>query len=118
MDLSIYLEPRKFRQPYTERTQIVGVSSVLWAMLSGPFYFWKKGARSEALLLAVASVPALFADAQHSLVDPNLLADFASVAWVAAAALAPLLLMHRYLRQGWVEISTALKTRAMNLRGL
>jgi hypothetical protein len=116
MDLSVYLEPRKFRQAYTERTQIVGVSSVLWAMLSGPFYFWKKGARSEALLLAMACVPALFAGAPHSPIDPELLTEFTSLVWVAVALLAPLLLMRRYRRQGWAEIDAALKTRAIHLR--
>ena len=56
MDLSIYFESRKFRQPYLERTQSVGIVCVLWALLSGPIYFWKKGARIEAMLLAVAAV--------------------------------------------------------------
>jgi len=116
MDLSVYLEPRKFRQALSGRTQMVGVSSVLWAMLSGPFYFWKKGARNEALLLAMACVPGLFAGAPHSPVDPEMLTEFSSLVWVVFALLAPLLVMRRLRRQGWTEIDAALKTRAIHLR--
>jgi hypothetical protein len=116
MDLSIYFESRKFRQPYLERTQSVGIVCVLWALLSGPIYFWKKGARIEAMLLAVASVPPLLADQEHSLIDPNLLSGFASLVWGAAAVFAPLLLMQCYRRQGWIEIGSAPKIRAMTSR--
>jgi hypothetical protein len=117
MDQSSYLESRKFRQPYLERTQSAGAVCVLWALLSGPIYFWKNGAQIETSLLVLASVTPLFADQEHSPIDPILPSGFESLVWGAAAVLAPLLLMQCYRCQGWIDIDSAPKIRAMTLAG-
>jgi hypothetical protein len=107
MDLSIYAGTHKFRQPYLSRVQSVSGLSVLWALLTGPGYFWRKGARIEAMLLALVSVPPLVADREHSLIDPSVLSAFASLTWAGAALCAPLILSYCYRRQGWVEVCPA-----------
>ena len=78
---------------------------MIWAALSGPLYFWKKGAQIEALLLAIACVPPIFADPTNSAIDPEFLSQFASLAWGGAALLAPILLMACYHRRGWDEVA-------------
>ncbi len=67
-------------------------------------YFWKKGARIEALLLVLVCVPQIFADPANSAIDPLLLSEIASLAWGAAALLAPVLLIACYQRRGWTEV--------------
>lgn len=104
MDWSIYFRTRRFRQPPRERIQAVGWGCVIWAALSGPFYFWKKGAQIEALLLTLACVPPMFADPANSAIDPQLLSQIASLAWGGAALLAPVLLIACYQRRGWNEV--------------
>ena len=78
---------------------------MIWAALSGPFYFWKKGAQIEALVLALTCVPPMFADPASSAIDPKLLSHIASLTWGGAALLAPVLLMACYHRRGWDEIA-------------
>lgn len=104
MDWSIYLQTRRFRQPYRERLQSVGWGCMIWAALSGPLYFWKKGAQIEALLLALVCVPPIFASATSSAIDPETLAQMASLAWGGSALLAPVLLAACYRRRGWDEV--------------
>lgn len=104
MDWSIYHQTRRFRQPDRERTQTVGWGCMIWAALSGPLYFWKKGAQIEAVLLATVCVPPIFADPANSALDPELLSRLASLAWGAAAFLAPMLLGACYRRRGWDEV--------------
>lgn len=77
---------------------------MIWAAMSGPLYFWKKGAQIEALLLALVCLPPIFADPATSLIDPKLLSQAASMAWGGAAFLAPLLLEACYRRRGWDEV--------------
>lgn len=77
---------------------------MIWAGLSGPLYFWKKGAQIEALLLALVCLPPIFASPTNSAIDPKLLSQIASLAWGGAALLAPLLLGACYRRRGWDEV--------------
>lgn len=105
MSFADYFTERVFRSPYAKITVRVGPGCVLWALLLGPIYYWRKQAPVEALLLFVTTVPLLgLAD----LVDlPGLpdVFDFGSIIWVGFAVAAPVLLPLCYRRKGWEEIT-------------
>ena len=105
MDLSIYSHRRVFRQPYTGATAAVGISSVLWALMAGPLYFWRKGAMIEAALLAAAGASLWFFDAGSALISLAALRAITTAIWAGSVVLAPVLLELSYRRRGWVEIT-------------
>lgn len=105
MDLSVYVRPRAFQQPYSKVSRAVGIQSVLWVLMLGPIYYWKQGAMIEAILLSLASIPLLFVDESSSYVSVPVLSALTTFVWAAAAILAPVLLALSYQRRGWVEIA-------------
>jgi hypothetical protein len=104
MDLSVYSRPRTFQQPSSRVTGVVSILSVLWALLLGPVYYWKKGARIEAILLCVASVPLLMMDESSSYISAPVLWNLTALVWAASVVFAPVFLMLSYRRRGWIEI--------------
>lgn len=103
MDMSVYSEPRIFEQPHLGKVQVVGIWSVFGALVAGPFYYWKKGAIIEAILLCVASTPFWAFDSNSSLISLAALQDVTTVIWAVSVAFAPIILMMSYRRRGWVE---------------
>ena len=104
MDLSLYLRRHVFRRRQFEATETIGFGSVLWALVLGPLYYWKKGARFEALLLSLAAIPLfMFGDGDATLAYA-ILSDLSTLAWVASVVCAPLLLAASLRRHGWVEV--------------
>jgi len=105
-DLSIYSRPRRFQSPAFKKAQVVGVQSVLWAFIFGPFFYWRKLARAEAVLMALSAAPLL----QLSHIGSKYRVSFSeipyvsAILWAALAALAPVLLVMHYRRKGWVEV--------------
>ena len=106
VDVSIYSRPRRFLDPSSKNTEAVGVQSVLWAFFFGPFFFWMKRAKAEAVLMALSAMPLL----QLSHVGSKYSVSFSeipyvsAVLWATLAALAPILLVMHYRRKGWVEV--------------
>jgi hypothetical protein len=103
MDFSIYSRPHTYRHAVFKTTEVVGLTSIFWAFLSGPFYYWKKGARIEAILLCLSAVPLFMYDADSSIVSHAVLSDFTTFVWLVSVVGAPLLLSASYRRRGWVE---------------
>lgn len=104
MDMSIYLHRRVFRQPHSGATAAVGISSVLWALIAGPLFFWRKGAMIEAALLAAAGASLWFFDAGSALISLAALRTITTTIWAGSVILAPVLLELSYRRRGWVEV--------------
>jgi hypothetical protein len=106
LDLSVYAQPRRFREPSLKITEAVGVQSVLWALIFGPFFYWKKGAQAEAVLMVLSAAPLL----QLSHVGSKYSVGFSEIPyvsaflWAAFVALAPALLVMHYRRKNWEEI--------------
>jgi len=100
MDFSIYAAPRKFALPRLNRTEYVGGEAVLWALLSGPIFFWRKGALIEAMIVSLATLPFWAIDTDGYLVDA-----LGALVWLGTGALAPVLLAANYRRRGWVDVS-------------
>ena len=100
MDLSVYSHPRKFQSPYRKTIEYVGGAAVLWVLLTGPFYFWKKGAMIEALAVGAASLPFWAVDSAGYLLD-----SISGLIWLGAVLFAPLLLVMSYGRRGWVDVT-------------
>ena len=105
MDMSIYSHRRVFRQPHSGATAAVGISSVLWALIAGPLYFWRKGAMIEAALLAAAGASLWFFDAGSALISLAALRTVTTTIWAGSVVLAPVLLELSYRRRGWVEVT-------------
>lgn len=101
MDWSAYSRPCRFEQPYSRKTEVVGPSAMLWALLAGPLYYWKKGAVIEAILLCAAAVPLWVIDESNSLVSFSTVEDATALIWAASVVLAPLILVMSYRRRGW-----------------
>ena len=101
MDFSVYARPRRFRLPHLRTTAAVGPSAVLWALLTGPFYFWRKGALIEAIVIAAATLPFWAVDSEGPVLDA-----ISGLVWLGAVLFAPVLLMMSYERRGWVEVTT------------
>jgi hypothetical protein len=106
VDVSIYSRPRRFQDPFSKITEVVAVQSVLWAFIFGPFFYWRKRAGAEAVLMALSAAPLL----QLSHIGSKYRVSFSeipyvsAVLWVAFAVLAPVLLVMHYRRKGWVEV--------------
>lgn len=106
IDLSVYAQQRRFQEPSSKLTEVVGAQSVLWAFIFGPFFFWKKGAGAEGLLMALCAAPLL----EISHIDNKYHVGFSeipyvsAILWAAFAALAPILLVMHYHRKGWIEV--------------
>jgi len=103
MDFSVYSRPRTYRHAVFKKTQAVGLAAIFWALLSGPFYYWKKGARIEAILLCLSTVPLFMYDSESSLVSYSALSDFTTLVWLVSVVGAPVILAASYRRRGWVE---------------
>jgi len=106
IDLSVYARPRRFREPSLNVTEPVGVQSMLWALIFGPFFYWKKGAQAEAVLMVLSAAPLL----QLSHIGSKYSVSFSEIPyvsallWAAFVALAPALLVMHYRRKNWEEI--------------
>jgi hypothetical protein len=111
MDISVYTKPRIFEQPHLGKIQSVGISSVFWALVGGPIYYWKKGALSEAIFLGVATTPFWAIDSDRSYISIAALRDMTSVVWAVSVIFAPVILMMSYRRRGWVERSARIWNR-------
>jgi hypothetical protein len=96
---------RVFRQPYTNATATVGLRTIVWTALSGPFYYWAKGAIIEGTLMCVLALPPLFIDPDTSGISADRLDDIAWIVWGAFVLLSPLLMAWSYQRRAWVEIT-------------
>jgi len=107
IDLSIYSRPRRFQEPFLKITEKVGVQSIIWAFVFGPFFFWKKGALAEALLMVLSTAPLLefgHDDGRYHFALSEI-PYLSAVIWAAFAILAPALLVMHYRRKGWLEIT-------------
>jgi len=104
MTFADYYAPRVFQSPYLKTTEKISGTTVLWAFLGGPLYFWRKRAPVEALILLVVDVvwffvpDAFFGDGFFGSDEVSLLF------WVVAAVGAPILLAKCYERKGWIEL--------------
>jgi hypothetical protein len=103
MDFSVYSHPHTYRHAIFKQTQTVGRSAIFWALLSGPFYYWKKGARIEAILLCLSAVPLYMYDSDSSIVSYSTLWDLTTLVWLISIIGAPVILAASYRRRGWVE---------------
>ena len=93
---------RTFRSPISGATQTIGFESVLWVLLLGPIYFWRKGALIEAIVLFVLTFLSFFVPDDTPLIGSDL---FSFVVWGLSVVLAPKLLSWSYERRGWDEIA-------------
>jgi len=104
--MGAYSSTRIFESPFRRRTETVnGTGAIVGALLSGPFYYWRKQAPVEALILFTAELILLLLsnpDIGRGAVDT---ATPSLVLWLGAALLAPVLLPMCYRRKGWVEIA-------------
>jgi hypothetical protein len=79
---------------------------MLWALIFGPFYFWKKSAEGAALLMLLSATPLLrlsHVGSKYS-VSFSEIPYISAVLWAIFVALAPVLLVMHYRRKGWVEV--------------
>ncbi len=104
MSMAAIFRRRVFRHPFRSATESVGVHSMLFAMLSGPIYYWRKRARIEAIVLCILSLPPLLYNPAASLLSRAALTDFVTLMWAGAVVFAPVLIALSYRRQGWTEI--------------
>ena len=95
----------KFRQPALNKVEIVGLRSIVWTAITGPFYFWKKGALIEGMVMFVLALWIEFADPTVLAVNPDILSDMDWGVWGAFVLLSPILLAWSYRRRGWVEVA-------------
>lgn len=107
MAMAGFFRRREFRHPFRAVTESTGVHSMLFALMSGPFYYWRKHARLEAVVLCVASLPPLVYNPATLLVSHAALTDVATLSWAGAVVFAPALIALSYRRQGWVEIGAS-----------
>jgi hypothetical protein len=106
MSLTDYTAKRVFQSPYARSREIISGAAIFGALLSGPFYYWKKKAPVEALLLFTAELVLFLTPNKFLGGDVFLGSSWIGVAlWLGAAALAPVLLPICYRRKGWVEIT-------------
>jgi hypothetical protein len=103
MDFSVYAQPRRFALPRLGKSDAVGGDAVLWALLSGPFFFWKKGAMMEAVVIGFLTLPTLPLWVVDS--ESYHLEELGGLVWLGAGFLAPLLLAGSYVRRGWVDVT-------------
>ena len=105
--MGAYSSTRVFESPFLRRTQTVSAgSAILGALFAGPFYYWRKQAPVEALMLFTAEL-VLFVVSNRAIVSGGAI-DSATpglILWLGAALLAPVLLPMCYRRKGWVEVA-------------
>jgi hypothetical protein len=105
MSFADYTQTRVFQSPFLRQTQTVSGSAVIGALLSGPFYYWKKKAPVEALILFTAELVLLVTPNSALGGDVFLGSSWVGLAvWLGAAFLAPVLLPLCYRRKGWIEV--------------
>jgi hypothetical protein len=100
-----FFRRRVFKHPFAEDTESVGVHSMIFALLSGPIYYWKKRARLEAVVLCTVGAALLVYNPDGALISGAALSEITTVMWAGSVVLAPLLLALSYHRQGWIEIT-------------
>lgn len=108
MSIGGYTSTRVFQSPFLRRTQTVNAGgAVFGALIGGPFYYWKKQAPIEALVLFTLEL-VLFVVSNRAIVSVGAVdsATPSLVLWLGAALLAPVLLPMCYRRKGWIEIAT------------
>ena len=97
-----YFRTRIYRSPLGSQVQSVSGTSILWALLLGPIYFWRKKAMIPAIALFAAEVMLYF-------IPDDVLGDafdtdaIGSLLWLGSSLAAPLLLSLCYEQKGWVE---------------
>ncbi|MGH7075878.1 MAG: hypothetical protein ACREFD_17005 [Stellaceae bacterium] len=107
MSLDTYFGNHVYRSPFIGQSQTVsGLGAVFGALFSGPFYYWKKKAPVEALVLFTAEL-ILFVTPNSSLGGDAFLGSswYGVALWLGAAMLAPVLLPLCYRRKGWTEVT-------------
>ncbi|HEX4112689.1 MAG TPA: hypothetical protein VH020_09160 [Stellaceae bacterium] len=105
MSLSTYTGTRIFQSPFLRRTETVGGGAVIGALLGGPFYYWKKQAPVEAVVLFTAEL-VLFLLSNQAINSNAIDSTMPSlILWLVSAFAAPVLLPMCYLRKGWIEIA-------------
>ena len=96
-----YFRTRIFRSPLGSQVQSVGGVSVLWALLLGPAFFWRKRAPIEGLLLLAAELMLYFIpDDVFGALDADAIG---ALLWLGSSLAAPMLLAMCYERKGWTE---------------
>ena len=100
-----FFRRRVFRHPFAGTTESIGVHSVMFALLTGPIYYWQKRARIEAVVLSIVGVALLVYDPDSALVSGAVLSDITTAVWAGSVMFAPLLLALSYHRQGWIEVT-------------
>jgi hypothetical protein len=106
MSIADYTATRTFRSPYLHQTQTIGSGAIFGALFSGPFYYWKKKAPVEAVILFTAEL-VLFLTPNSSLGGDVFLGSswYGVALWLGAALAAPVLLPMAYRRKGWTEVT-------------
>jgi hypothetical protein len=104
MSLSDYTATRIFQSPYLRKAETVSGSAVFKALLGGPFFYWKKQAPVEALVLFTAELVLFLMPSQNWSAGPFGTSYLDLILWLASALLAPVLLPLCYRRKGWIEI--------------
>jgi len=106
INVSVYSRPRVFQERFFKISETVGLQSVVWAFVFGPLFYWKKGAKAEAVLMLLVTAPLLHMHFAGSNLRVSLSAIpyVSALLWAAFAALAPILLAMHYRRRGWVEM--------------
>ncbi len=107
MDLSVYFHRQSLRHPVLPKTESVGPRCLFGALIIGPLYYWKKGARIEAILFCLAGIPLFMYDPGSALLSRAMVAQLTTLAWLASVALAPLLIALSYRRGGWFPADEA-----------
>lgn len=102
MDLPGYRR-RKFRHSIFPTIETVGPSTIFWSLVTGPLYYWKRGARIEAILLLVISGSLYFYNSHSAIISYDTLWYFATAVWLVSVVGAPFLLCWSFRRRGWEE---------------
>ena len=107
MDFSVYFHRQSLHHPVLAKTESVGPRCLFGALIIGPLYYWKKGARIEAILFCLATIPLFMYDPGSALLSRATVAQLTTLAWLASVALAPLLIALSYRRRGWLPAGEA-----------
>lgn len=107
MDLSVYFHRQSLHHPVLAKTESVGPRCLFGALIVGPLYYWKKGARIEAILFCLAGIPLFMYDPGSAWLSRTVVAQVTTLAWLASVALAPFLIALSYRRRGWLPAEEA-----------